>query len=144
MATDIRNAIRSYLLNHGAVSAITTTIRPGVLAEKDVAPAILIKLISNVPQEWLNTKDRVYRGVLSINAYGAEVSKSDELARVIREEALHPLLKGPIHGMSVREVSLESGPYDDEDQPKDGSDDWMRHVRQNFRIHYYSLPSIGS
>jgi hypothetical protein len=136
MAANIRDAIRDHLLATAQVTAITSVIRPGVLAQQDAAPCVLVKVVSNVPQEWVNSQERMYRARVAVQAYGENVTASDTLAQAIRDNALPPLTKGTIQGINVREISLEGGPFDNEDQPKDGSDEWMRHVRQDFLIHY--------
>jgi len=137
MATNIRDALRDHLLATPTLTAITTVIRPGVLAQGDAPPAILVKVVSNTPQEWLNSSQRMYRARVAVNCYGANVTASDDMAKVVRDVALPPLLKGMVQGINVREISLESGPFDAEDIPKDASDEWMRHARLDFLVIYY-------
>jgi len=132
----VREAIRLHLLATPQVANLTQVIRPGVLQQLDKPPAILVKVVGNVPQEWLNDASRNFKARVAIQAYGEDVSKADVIAERIRIYALHSLLKGNIQGCDIREVSLEIGPFEHEDQPKDGSDDWMRSVRQDFLVIY--------
>lgn len=134
----IRDGIRGYLLAQQVLTDLLgpkKIIRPGVLQQVDEPPAILVKVVADTPEEWLNDQTRVHRARLAINCYGVDVSRSDQLASVVRM-ILHPMLKGMINGVNMRECSLVSGPFDAEDQPKDGSDAWMRHVRQDFQFYY--------
>ena len=134
--TAVREAIRLRLLATPQVSNITEVIRPGVLQLNDKPPAVLVRVIGDSPQEWLNTNERTHKARIAVQAYGADVTKADTLAEMIRTYALYPLLKGNVHGCDIREVSLEVGPFEQQDQPKDGSDDWMRSVRQDFMVIY--------
>jgi hypothetical protein len=133
---NIRDAIRSHLLATPQVSGVTQVVRPGVLAEHDLPPAIIVKVVGDAPHEFLNSAARQHRARIAIQAYGDDVTASDTLADLIRTYALHPLLKGIVQGVNIRDCSLEGGPFDDEDQPKDGSDEWMRHVRMDFLVIY--------
>lgn len=136
--TEVREAIRLHIATTAQIAFLTQTVRPGVFQKLDQPPCILVKLIANVPWEWLNDISRTFKARLAVQCYGNDVAKADVLAKYVREKALTSLLKGTIQGCDIRECSLEVGPFDHEDQPKDGSDDWLRSVRQDFLIIYNS------
>jgi hypothetical protein len=135
MSDDIGQSVRDRLAATPQVTKLTgQNIYADVLEAGPVSPAVVVVVSASQAHEDLNTSNRVFQTTLDVFAYGRTRREANELGAAIRSYALAADLRGSVHGMEWREVSLVAGPAEVVDAPREGSDQWRRITHQTFVI----------
>lgn len=86
----IEEAIRAHLLTLTAVTAITSTIRPGELQQSDALPAITIGVKSKKSFTDLSGKGGLVSAILMVSSISSRESGATGLAEAIRVNGTDP------------------------------------------------------
>lgn len=91
MSASIEEAIRAYLLTKSAVIAITTTIRPYELDERDVPPGITISVNKRRPCTFIsNGKSDLTYANITVTAISKRGSQAAALSQAVENNGTTP------------------------------------------------------
>jgi hypothetical protein len=135
MSADIGQSVIDRLASTSQVTAIcNANIYADALEQGIVPPAVLVEVTDSACEEDLNSDNRCLSANVVVTAFGRNRTEANQLAKVIRDHALAPDLRGSIQGMDFMDVSLISGPSSMAAEPVAGGNHWLRMTRQTFAI----------
>ncbi len=138
MNVDIGVAIAGKLQSTTEITDITETrIYSDVVPQTSAVPAILLRIISEVPHNTLSGPLGMDRARVQIDSYGRTRPEANELAWYVWTTlwSADPQVLGNVH---VMEVSRDSGIRYSNDRPETGSDQVRFLSSQDFLVSYVS------
>ena len=109
-------------------------IHPVILPQSSLLPAIVYQIVSTTSDGHLRGIGALAHSRLRIRCYAANRSDAFTLSEFIR----HPLVfeggRRPWGELFINGVSIESGPFDDFDLPRDASDEWRLYIVTDYLV----------
>jgi len=132
--TDLNAAIYDYLAATTAVTNLVgTRIRPDLLDDRDQLPALVFWRVSGRHLDTIQgTFGRLVEARVTIGAYAAKRSKANEVAEAVRLAIIQ--MRGTRSGVSVRNVSCDTGQSHYVNLPTDGTEVARYVASQDFLI----------
>lgn len=132
--SDLKKSLRDYLVAQSAVTdLVSTRIRPRTLAQSDTMPAVVLDVVSSTSAQGLAAVVGWADARVQVTVFADTDREAMDAVETIRHAIQG--FRGDWGAVTIRDVRVESGPYDlQELQPADGSDQWRYACAIDFKI----------
>lgn len=139
----IKRAVNDYLIaDAGINAAVGGRVYDGRVPKRlpgqpDNLPAIVLQIISEEAYTHLTNESAIRAPLIQIDVYDRDPkAQSDTIADLIRSRLSG--YRGSLNSDTVCDSAVRQRTNQFDEPPDDGSDNWIRRVSSDYRIHYFA------
>lgn len=134
----IKRAVNDYLLaDAGINAAVGGRVYDGRIPKGKPLPAIVLQVVTEGAYYELQNESAVRAPIIQIDVYDRDPkAQSDTIAELIRSRLSG--YRGALNDETFCDCAVRQRYNQFDEPPDDGTDNWIRRVSTDYRIHYFA------